>query len=178
MKRIISLMFAMLLMFGFSCGKTEPAESPVPSEIAESLPTKTPESTPEPTPTPEPVLAPNAGIELYKEGKKEEAMEAWAKIADRNVMGSGMAFTAALLADGTVKGVGSNEIGQLNFEDWTDIIAISAGQCHTAGLKADGTVVISTPVGSMTGYGHDKVEDWYDIVSVDAGHCYTVGLKA
>ena len=56
-------------MFGLSCGKTEPG--PVSLEIAESLLTKTPE------PTPEPVLAPNAGIGLQKEGKKEEFVQTY-----------------------------------------------------------------------------------------------------
>ena len=164
MKKITAFMLAIVLVFGFSCKKAEPAESPVSSEIAESIPTETPEPTPEPTPTPEPILAPNAGIELYKEGKTEEAMEAWAKIAKRDVIGAGMLHSAALKNDGTVEGVGFNGHGQLNFEDWTDIIAISAGTYHTAGLKADGTVVVSTPDGGMRNYGHEETEEWHRLL--------------
>jgi alpha-tubulin suppressor-like RCC1 family protein len=37
--------------------------------------------------------------------------------------------------------VGSNSDGQCNITGWTDIVAISAGDAHTVGLKADGTVV-------------------------------------
>ena len=129
-------------MFGLSCGKTEP----------------------------DPVLAPNAGIGLYKEGKKEEAMEAWAKIADRNAMGSGMAYTAALLADGMVKGVGSNEIGRLNFEDWTDIAAIDARYRHTVGLRSDGTLIVTKDTTNNPNYydaGVTSAEELTDVIAFE-----------
>ena len=58
--------------------------------------------------------------------------------------------------------------------DWTDIVAISAGDEHTVGLKADGTVVA---VGNNE-YGQCDVSDWTDIVAISAGYWHTVGLKA
>jgi hypothetical protein len=41
--------------------------------------------------------------------------------------------------------VGDNDYGQCNVDDWTDIVYIAAGSYHTAGLKADGTVVAAGP---------------------------------
>ena len=52
--------------------------------------------------------------------------------------------------------------------------SVSAGEYHTVGLKADGTVVA---VGNNEHYQCD-VEDWKDIVAVSAGDFHTVGLKA
>lgn len=50
---------------------------------------------------------------------------------------------------------------------------ISAGNTHTVGLKADGTVVA---VGE-NGCGQCDVTGWKDIVAVSAGDSHTVGLK-
>ena len=47
----------------------------------------------------------------------------------------------------------------------TDIVAVSAGDYHTVGLKSDGTVVA---VGGNH-YGQCDVADWTDIVAVSAG---------
>ena len=51
---------------------------------------------------------------------------------------------------------------------------ITAGEAHTVGLKADGTVV-------ATGWnrsGQCKISEWYDIISVTAGNAHTLGLKS
>ena len=53
-------------------------------------------------------------------------------------------------------------------------IAVSAGEFHTVGLKADGTVVA---VGDNE-YGRCNVSGWRDIVAISAGGWHTVGLKA
>ena len=58
--------------------------------------------------------------------------------------------------------------------DWTDIVAVSAGNDHTVGLKSDGTVVA---VGDNDD-GQCEVADWTDIVAVSAGYGHTVGLKS
>ena len=58
--------------------------------------------------------------------------------------------------------------------EWSDIVAIAAGQYHTVGLKSDGTVVA---VGDNL-YGQCEVSDWTDIVAVTAGDTLTVGLKS
>ena len=51
---------------------------------------------------------------------------------------------------------------------------VSAGNVHTVGLKADGTVLA---VGSNIS-GQCNVDDWADIVAVSAGSFHTVGLKS
>ena len=51
---------------------------------------------------------------------------------------------------------------------------ISTGECHTVGLKSDGTVVA---VGDND-YGQCDVSGWTDIVSISAGKYHTVGLKS
>lgn len=51
---------------------------------------------------------------------------------------------------------------------------ISAGEYHTVGLRADGTVIAT---GDNT-YGQCDVMDWKNIVAVSAGMNHTVGLKA
>ena len=59
-------------------------------------------------------------------------------------------------------------------QDWTDIVAISAGYEHTVGLKSDGTVVA---VGGNED-GQCNVQNWTDIVAISAGNKHTVGLKS
>lgn len=49
--------------------------------------------------------------------------------------------TVGLKSDGTVVAVGRNEDDQCDVSDWSDIVAISAGDFNTVGLKSDGTVV-------------------------------------
>ena len=51
---------------------------------------------------------------------------------------------------------------------------IAAGDDHTVGLKADGTVVAA----GSNKFGQCDVSDWTDIVSIAAGDVHTVGLKA
>ena len=44
-------------------------------------------------------------------------------------------------SDGTVVATGDNDLGSCEVSDWKDIVAISAGEFCTVGLKSDGTVV-------------------------------------
>ena len=53
---------------------------------------------------------------------------------------------------------------------WQDIIAVSAGDSFTIGLKSDGTVVV---VGEKW-----NVDDWRDIIAVSAGRWHIIGLKS
>lgn len=86
----------------------------------------------------------------------------------------GLDHTVVLYADGTVKAIGSNNNGQCNVEDWTDIVQISTMRNHTVGLRADGTVVAVGDNGS----GQCDVSAWTDIVQVSAGKAHTVGLRS
>ena len=90
---------------------------------------------------------------------------------------AGEYHTVGLKSDGTVVYAGKDEY-QLDFEDWTDIVAISAPahSSYTVGLKADGTVVME---GSMRhSYYNDEIEAWTNIVAISANIDHIVGLKA
>ena len=62
--------------------------------------------------------------------------------------------------DGTVVATGRYILdliyGQCDVSGWKDIIAISAGDSHIVGLKADGTVVAT----GYNKYGQCDVSDW------------------
>lgn len=102
------------------------------------------------------------------------------------IIGNG--HTVALREDKKVFAVGNNKYNQCEVEDWSDIIAISAGDWHTVGLKKDGTVVSTIPDTSTPGalYTDDGLyigacyvnsEEWTDIVAISAGCGTTIGLK-
>ena len=55
--------------------------------------------------------------------------------------------------------MGNNAYGKCDVSNWKDIVAVSAGDSHTVGLKADGSVVA---VGDNY-YGQRDVDDWADI---------------
>lgn len=85
---------------------------------------------------------------------------------------AGYVHTLALLEDGTVLACGSNATGACDVGNWTDIVAIFAGSEYSAGLKSDGTVVV-------TGLDTDKwdVSGWTDIANLSAGDYYLIGLR-
>ena len=64
-----------------------------------------------------------------------------------------------------------------SFALWEQIAqreTVSAGHCHTVGLKADGTVLAA----GSNEYGQCDVSGWTNVVAVSAGVWNTVGLKA
>lgn len=73
----------------------------------------------------------------------------------------------------TVVSAGKNDDGQCNVGNWENIVAVSAGHCHSVGLMIDGTVVA---VGANE-HGQCNVEDWKNIIAISAGHYHTVGLQ-
>lgn len=70
--------------------------------------------------------------------------------------------------------MGDNTYGQCDVSDWTDIIAVSAGDFHTVGLKADGSVII-TNADQAT---YEEIRTWSDVVAISAGYGFTLGLKS
>jgi alpha-tubulin suppressor-like RCC1 family protein len=86
---------------------------------------------------------------------------------------AGYVHTLALLEDGRVVACGGNSFGETNVYGWEDIVAICTGTQFSAGLKADGTVVV-------TGKGTSAwdLSDWTDIVNLAAGDYYLIGVKA
>ena len=107
---------------------------------------------------------------------------------------AGYEHTIGLKADGSVvaAGYGCNGNGEQNLlsgitgknsiifdnrsdvSGWCDMIEVSAGDRHTVGLKADGTVIA---IGDNS-FGQCNVSSWNNIVEISAGDRYTVGLKS
>jgi tetratricopeptide (TPR) repeat protein len=85
----------------------------------------------------------------------------------------------ALLTDGTVVTLFSHgQNTDYPIEDgWYDIVGISRGLQHTAGLRADGTVVIKGDTGVDVSH-QSAVYGWTDIVHISAGMTHTAGVKA
>ena len=86
-----------------------------------------------------------------------------------------MGSIIGLKSDGTVVAAGyGSDRGNLDIENWENIISIDSGPSHTVGLKSDGTVV-------ATGWnesGQCDVEEWKDIIEVVAASEHTIGLKS
>ena len=104
----------------------------------------------------------------------EKSFALWNDVAVRETISTDVIHTVGLKSDGTVVAVGENDDGQCDVREWTDIVAISAGEDHTVGLKSDGTVVA---VGGNDD-GQCDVSEWTDIVAISAGEDHTVGLKS
>lgn len=84
------------------------------------------------------------------------------------VVGVGNLWGAA-----AVNAAGPNQWGQSDVSTWTGVTEVSAGDRHTVGLKADGTVLA---VGD-NGLGQTNVSEWTEILGVSAGRDHTVGLR-
>ena len=101
------------------------------------------------------------------------------KIAVKGTVSATAYNTVAVKTNGRVvsteyKGVYFFNNGQDDVDDWRDIVAVSASEGHTVGLKTDGTVVA---VGDNK-YGQCEVSSWRDIVSIYATSYMTVGLTS
>jgi hypothetical protein len=84
-----------------------------------------------------------------------------------------------LRADGTVYTSAvadlSGKVGSWNegdVADWTDIVQVAAGRCHTLGLRADGTVVAT----GSNAYGQLDVSEWENVAALATSDTYTVGI--
>lgn len=111
-------------------------------------------------------------------GYIEDEKELWTDLVNVSAGGGGgdylRTFVVGLKADGTAVAVGANEQGQCNVDEWSGLIAISAGDYHTVGLKSDGTVLTTDPDMSIQA----EISSWQDIVAISAGYGYTLGLKS
>lgn len=92
-------------------------------------------------------------------------------------IGCGDGYVVAVKNDGTIFYSGSYKMeheGVTTAPSWTDIVSVSAGWYHFAGVKSDGKVVAA----GRNGSGQCDVSGWENIIAVSAGINHTVGLKA
>lgn len=68
---------------------------------------------------------------------------------------------------------GDSQFGQCDVDSWKDIVAISAAGGFTAGLKSDGTVLVTDGE-----EGTIDVSSWKDVVSISLGYWHIAGLKS
>ena len=80
--------------------------------------------------------------------------------------------------DGTVVAVGNNSKGRCSVSDWTDIVAVSAGDFNTVGLKADGTVAIVGSGWVYTGYDKGDLADFTGVIAISVGYDQIIGLNS
>jgi hypothetical protein len=90
----------------------------------------------------------------------------------QSTISAGYNFTIGINSNHNVLATGDNEYGQLDVNNWTDIISVGAGYRHSVGLKSDGMVIAT----GDNGYGQCDVSDWKNIISISVGAYHTVGL--
>lgn len=113
-------------------------------------------------------------ISYYKDAK-QKIRDIFADYAEDVSSISTSSYTAAVIADGTVRVAGSYEQALWSdISDWKNITAVSCGVDHIVGLKSDGTVMAA----GQNEYGQCDVSDWSDIVAIAAGCYHTVGLRS
>ena len=85
--------------------------------------------------------------------------------------------------DGIVLAVGNDAAGECRVGSWDQIVAVAAGNVHTAcntgrshtvGLRSDGSVVAT----GWNGDGQCDVDAWRGVTTVAAGWRRTLGLRA
>lgn len=110
------------------------------------------------------------------------------------VVGATDTHTVFLFLDGTVRAIGDNNFSQNHVEFWFNpavdrheerIIAISAGDWHIVGLRANGTVVSTFPGFETPGEWYEArvsevrldVYEWDNVVAISAGNGITLALR-
>lgn len=126
------------------------------------------------------------GAEDQMKKIKQHADE-WKDIIAVAAGGSGTAndvYTIGLRKDGTVvsvtTGPENSEKCNVSGKEWTHIVAISAGENHTIGLKDSDEIVIAGKDGTLNYPGKDEeeqIDKWKNIVAISAGTDYTLALS-
>lgn len=111
-------------------------------------------------------------------GDKAHDVSDWTDVVLLSAGGDSNNMIMGLRSDGTVLIEGDEAV--LGAAQWTDIVHISAGRFHAAGVKSDGTVVtVGRPLNADNGdVGEFDVSGWTDVVYVVAENQTTYGLKS
>lgn len=111
-------------------------------------------------------------------GDEAHDVSGWTDIVLLSAGGDSNNMIMGLKYDGTVVIEGDEAV--LGAAQWTDIVHISAGRFHAAGVKSDGTVVtVGRPLDEEKGdVGEFDVSGWTDIVYVVAENQTTYGLRS
>src|SRR5699024_402539 len=80
-----------------------------------------------------------------------------------------------LTEDGTARASGMNDAGQCEVSDWENLVDVGAGRYYSAGLTADGHVLIAGLEGQDESVR--EAESWTDIQAISVGGYHIVGLK-
>ncbi|MEV6950163.1 RCC1 domain-containing protein [Streptomyces sp. NPDC051172] len=103
--------------------------------------------------------------------------------ANSSALAAGRRHSVGRRWDGTVLAVGNTAAAECRVERWEDVIAVAAGNVHTAtntgrshtvGLRSDGTVLAT----GWNGNGQCDVAGWRGVTAVAAGWRRTLGLLA
>ncbi len=114
-------------------------------------------------------------IENYKDSrqKKQECIQLkqaeYQKLCTNRIIVSTEDASYALTADGKVLASGNNANGQLNVNNWKDIIGIATSKDYAVGIKIDGSVVSTKDIPGL--------ELWTDIIDISASSRFLAGLK-
>ena len=106
----------------------------------------------------------------------KQQMAQWTDIKD---IVSGPDMVAVLFGDGTVDFVSASTAFYQDMREWTDIVAIDGlGVVGCiAGLKSDGTVVVSNHGVEENGTIYRDALEWSDIIAISKGFESLLGLK-
>lgn len=107
------------------------------------------------------------GVDFFENHKDK-----WTDIVAISAGGRTYSYTAALKKDKTVVVAYPNGLHRFDVSDWSDIVAIAAGDSHLVGLKSNGQVVIAT----LDSVGSRIVDGWEGITAISAGYGFTLGL--
>ena len=82
-------------------------------------------------------------------------------------------YNTFIVQETNVSACGDEDYQELDANNWSGIIAVSAGDRHVVGLRDNGTVVAA----GENQYGECDVGHWRNIVAITAGDCHTIGLQ-
>lgn len=85
---------------------------------------------------------------------------------------AGSSHSVVLHNNGTVTAVGSNDSGQCNVQNWTNIVSVAAGARFTIGLCKDGTVI------STGDQWECNVRTWHSVSAIAAAYGHALALRS